>query len=44
MKILCPSIVESRSRKLDLVGEQRDGVGGRGLLEGKLGKCITFEM
>ena len=26
------------------VGEQRDGEGGRGFSEGKLGKGITFEI
>jgi hypothetical protein len=31
-------------RGREWVGEQGEGVRGRGLLEGKLGKGITFEM
>ena len=45
VKALCPSIGECRTRnRSGWVGEQREGGGNRGFLEGKLGKGITFEM
>jgi hypothetical protein len=45
VKVLCPSIGESQDGNgSGWVREQGEGEGDRGLLEGKLGKGITFEM
>ena len=44
-KALCPNIGECRTRnESGWFGEQGEGGGDRGFLEGKLGKGITFEM
>jgi hypothetical protein len=43
VKALCPSIGECLDQEWEWVGWGAEG-GGRGLLEGKLGKGITFEM
>jgi hypothetical protein len=42
VKALCPSIGRTRNGS-GWVGEQGEGRGIRGFLEGKLGKGITFE-
>jgi hypothetical protein len=45
VKALCPSIGEARTRNgSGWVGEQGEVERGKGGLEGKLGKGITFEM
>jgi hypothetical protein len=43
VKVLCPSIGECQGQEWELVGWGA-GEGGRGILKGKLGKEITFEM
>jgi hypothetical protein len=45
VKALGPSIGNARARNgSGWVGEQGEGRGDRGFLEGKLGKGITYEM
>jgi hypothetical protein len=45
VKVLCPSIGEGQGREWEWLGWGAGGEGGgRGFLEGKLGKGITFEM
>jgi hypothetical protein len=46
-KALCPTVGEFKARKQEYsvcVGEQREGEGNRGFLEGKPGKGKTFKM
>jgi hypothetical protein len=45
VKVLCPSRGECQDQEWEWVGWGAvGGVGGREILEGKLGKGITFEM
>jgi hypothetical protein len=43
VKVICPSIGECKGQEWEWVGWGAGG-GDRGLLEGKLGNAITFEM
>jgi hypothetical protein len=46
VKVLCPSMGHCQGQEVGVLVSRGKGEGemGRGLLEGKLGKGITFEM